>query len=110
MLQPGLERLQLRLSLFKRRVEAWLIAFFQWREVNRLDGRVQLPLTLGLSFFIRVNHGARGKQFRAQKSWVGASARRLDREFAAKEFRLHLVACDHPRRDQKSLPGLRVFG
>ena len=67
-------------------------------------------LALGFSFLIGGNDRPRRENLHAQQARIRPRVRRFDREFAVKELGLHFVPSHHSRRDQKLLPGLRIFG
>src|SRR5208283_143876 len=110
LLQPWSERFQLGMRLLERGVEASLIPMIQRRKINGLHRGVELLLAPGLSLLIGRNNGASGEQFRSQKTGARPRMRRFDRDLAMKKFGLRFVSRHHPRCDQESLAGLRVFG
>ena len=104
-LQPRVQALQFGLCLPHRFVKRSLVTAIQGREVHRLDRRIQLAFSLGLSLGKRRDHRPGSQDFGPEQRGIWAAGGRFEPQLAAINSGIRLRAA-YAHSNQEFLPWL----
>ena len=107
-LQPRIQALQFGLCLPHGFVKRSLVTPVQRREVHRLDRRIQLAFSLGLSLGKRSDHRPGSEDFGPEQRGIWAAVGSFESQLAAINSGIRFRAA-HAHGNQEFLPWLRAF-